>query len=94
MNAKLEPRLVSDLFLDDDGLQILLMAAEEPKGSNPPHVANVGSGRNYIETCNSGLTWKCDTQTCTYGWTLKCDRGTCTSGWTFRCDPDPTDPII
>jgi hypothetical protein len=87
----LEPRLVSGLFLDDDELQILHMAAEEPERSEAPGLAGGGAG-NQSGTCTFVWTLRCTSgSTCTAGWTLRCtDAGfTCTYGWTIKCDNEP-----
>jgi hypothetical protein len=91
----LQPRVVSQLALDDEELKSL-PTEEQVKSSGVIFLQNGGGGGGGGKvTCLTGWTRICDNphsvdtmnHSCTYGSTWYCDTGpTCTSGVTLKCD--------
>jgi hypothetical protein len=92
----LQPRVVSQVALDDEELKSL--PTEEEVKSSGAQVAMLmgGGGAGLNCTCNTGVTRICDNpchqastqlQSCHTGVTYYCETGpTCTSGVTWKCD--------
>jgi hypothetical protein len=91
----LQPRVVSQLVLDDEDLKSM-PTEEETKGSGAQIAMIGGGGLNLNNTCNTGITRICDNpmhmastivSSCHTGVTYYCETGpTCTSGITWKCD--------
>lgn len=87
-DKNLQPRVVSQIALDDDDLKSL-PTEEEAKSYGVQLQQAPGDGKP--NTCTFGWTRICDNpkpgQSCKTGWTFYCETGpTCTSGYTIKCD--------
>ena len=85
--VRLEPRVVSQVALDDEALKSVPAEEKGQKSGTP--IMRVASGGLGLNTCSWGVTLLCDERsgpTCQSGWTFVCDTATCTYGWTLKCD--------